>query len=101
MHEGPPNQENIERVTKEQVIESLRQNPKDLSLLHRFLDRREAEVRSSHDALTLNVEVAEIYRDAGLRDAARTAFEDAAEQAWQEHEDTLYEQLMNEVDELG
>jgi len=38
MHEGASNQENGEKVTKEQVADSLRQNPKDLTLLNKFLD---------------------------------------------------------------
>ena len=97
MSEGPPNQESIEQVTREQVIDSLRQNPEDLSLLHKFLDKREAEVRDSKDALALNVEVAEIYRDAGLREAARKAFQQADEQAWQEGEDVLCERLTSEA----
>jgi len=100
MHEGASNQENGEKVTKEQVADSLRQNPKDLTLLNKFLDRREAEGKNSKDTLVLNVEVAEIYRDSGLKDMAKDAFMKAAEQAWHERDDVLYEQLMNEAEAL-
>lgn len=99
MFEGAPNPESAE-VSKSEVVESLKQNPEDLSLLHKFLDRREAEVQDSRGALILNIEVAEIYRDAGLLEAAKEAFSQAAEQAWQEQEDALYNQLMNEADKI-
>lgn len=70
MFEGPPNPESAE-VSKSEVIDSLKQNPEDLSVLTKFLDRREAEVTNSREALALNVEVAEIYRDSGLLEAPR------------------------------
>ncbi len=84
-------------ISKKDVVEFLLKNPEDLSLLHRYLDRREGEVKNSKDVLELNVEVAEIYRDAGLREAAIDAFRDAAEQAWQEGEDELSEKLKGEA----
>lgn len=99
--EGFPQPENIETISKQEVIDSLVQNPEDLSVLNKFLDLREKEVQSSKDTLNVNVEVAEIYRDAGLLEAAKQAFEDAANQAWQEGEDDLYEKIMAEVDKLA
>jgi hypothetical protein len=83
MNEGAPNQET---VSPRNVIESLRQNPDDLSVLEKFLDARNLEVRSSKDALALNIELAEIYREAGMLDAAYEAFLDARDQAKQEGE---------------
>ncbi|MEX2010505.1 MAG: hypothetical protein WD874_01730 [Parcubacteria group bacterium] len=99
MFEGAPNPENAE-ISKDNVIESLRNNLEDLSPLNRFLDKREAEVKNSKDALALNIEVAEIYRDSGLLESAKDAFTQAAEQAWQEHDDALHEQLIAEADKI-
>jgi hypothetical protein len=99
MFERSPNQENNE-TSKEAVVESLRSNPEDKSLLNQYLDQREAQVRTSEDALVLNIEVAEIYRDSGLLESAKEAYEQAAEQAWQERSDILYEELMDEVDKI-
>ena len=99
MFEGAPNQESVE-VSKSEVVESLKQNPEDLSLLTKFLEKREAEVTNSKETLALNVEAAEIYRDAGLLEIAKEAFTQAAEQAWLEYDDALYEQLMAEADKI-
>lgn len=99
MFEGTPNQEGAE-ISKGDVIESLRQNPENLSLLTKFLEKRDAEVTNSKETLALNIEVAEIYRDAGLLEAAKEAFTQAAEQAWQEQDDALYEHLMIEADKI-
>jgi len=96
-----PSQENKEVVSSEEVISSLRQNPEDLTLLNKFLDFREKEVQTSRETLILNVDVAKIYRDSGLVEAAKQAFSDAATQAWQEGEDEAYEKIMNELDKLG
>lgn len=101
MKEGPPKQERGERLSVEEVVASLRSNPENLSPLHQFLDQKESAVQTSKDVLLLNVTVAGIYRDAGLLDAARQAFEDAAEQAWQEREDDLYHMLTGELQKLA
>jgi hypothetical protein len=100
MFEAPQPEEGSERITSEEVIESLRTNPEDLSKLLKYLEAREKEVTSSKETLNLNIKIAEIYRDAGLKEAALKSFEDAATQAWNENEDTLYEQLMDEADKL-
>ncbi len=99
MHEGIPSKEGSPH-SKEKVIASLREDPQNLSVLQEYLATKEAEVYSSLDALRLNVETAEIYRDAGLMEAARDAFEAAAEQAYQEHEDELYGRLVSELERL-
>ena len=86
--------------TKAEVIAALAANPEDFSLLNRYLDAREAEGKTSADTLALNIEVAEIYRDAGMAEAAYVAFLDAAEQAWQELKHDLYEHLKTEANKL-
>jgi hypothetical protein len=101
MSEKFPSKEDFSAPSKHEVISSLQKNPEDLSVLHSFLDKREGQVRTSKEALLLNVEVAEIYRDAGLIEAARQAFADAADQAWQEEEAETYEALMAELKNFG
>jgi hypothetical protein len=87
MNEGFPVPEQNERVDKEKVIESLKADASDTSLLVKFMESREAEVTNSQEGLRLNVELAEIYRDAGLIEMAREAFADAALQAVNEGDD--------------
>jgi restriction endonuclease Mrr len=86
--------------SRDQVVESLKNKPENLEMLHQFLDAREKEVMDSKGALALNIEVAKIYRDAGLIEAARSAFQDAADQAYQEHEDILEQELLAELEKL-
>ena len=86
--------------TKAEVVAALAANPEDFSLLNRYLDTREAEGKTSADTLALNIEAAEIYRDAGMAEAAYAAFLDAAEQAQQELKDDLYKQLKAEANKL-
>ena len=99
MFEGSPNQESIEDL-KARVVESLRHSTEDLTLLNQFIDRREAEVENSKQGMSLNVEIAYIYKEAGLRDIAKQAFLDASEQAWQENDDELFEKLTEEANKL-
>lgn len=87
--------------SRDQIVESLKNNSENLELLNKFLDAREKEVVSSRDGLALIIEVAKIYRDADLIDAAKSAFQDAAEQAYQEHEDAIEQELLVELEKLG
>ncbi len=98
--EGP--KETIETApAKEIVIASLLTNPQETAVLIKYLEEREKGVKSSLDTLNLNVELAEIYRDANLTDAAREAYRDAIEQAWQERQDDLHAKLVAELEKLG
>lgn len=90
MNEGIPSNE---RISVEVVVNSLRRNPEDLSVLHKFLDERQLEVKSSKEALFLNVQLAEIYKEAGLVDAAYEAFLDARDHARQEGDDDLADKM--------
>ena len=90
-------------IEKSAVVESLRSDPENLELFLAWLLRREVEVdleNSSTSTLRLNIEVAEIYRDAGLRQEALSAFLDALEQASQERNAEAYAQLLKEVEKL-
>ena len=105
MTEGPPKippiESNPSTIDKERLVELLRANQEDLSPLNAYLNKREAEVISSKDALALNIEVAEIKRDAGNTEGAREAFTDAAEHAWQENEDERYAYCISELNKLN
>jgi len=74
----PAPQEEVE-ITREQVIESLRATPGDFSLVREFLNQREATFDKTKpvdlDYLQLDITQAEIYRDAGLINEAKEAFE--------------------------
>lgn len=99
MFEGASNQEDIESL-KARVIESLKLGTEDLSLLNEFLDRRQLEIETSQQSMMLNVEVAYMYKEAGLNKLAKEALIDAAEQAWQENDDELFEKLTEEANKL-
>lgn len=86
--------------TKQSVIESLRATPGDFALLGKYLEAKEAAASSALDNLNINIETAEIYRDAGLREAAHDAYTDALTQAWQMGEDELYEKIQDELEKL-
>ena len=94
--EGIPNQE----LNKNKVIESLRQNPEDRSLLTRYVEEREKDFKENKDYLNLNVEVAEILRDAGMLDEAYDAFLDARDQALQEQDEELAQRMFAEAEKL-
>jgi len=67
-------------ITKEAVIESLLRNPEDHTVLTAWLAEREAEVariNTSKATLELNIERAEVYRDAGFQEQAHKDFEEA------------------------
>lgn len=73
-----------ERISKEAVLDGLRRNPYDFSLYARWYTERQRDVEanwSSLETLKLNVEVAEMLRDAGLSEEALEAFNSAIDQA--------------------
>jgi hypothetical protein len=41
--------------------------------------------------------MASLYAEAGLNEMATASLEDAAEQAWQEHQDDLHAEIMEEL----
>jgi hypothetical protein len=82
--------ENIEdTLTKSLVADSLRKNPQDVTLLNAWMDMRLAKIQASYISredtekrtMEYTVELAEIYRDAGLIEAAADAYNDAADMA--------------------
>ena len=102
----PPNEQKEdegEEIQAEQVVESLKTDPENKELLLKWLDRRQQEVEAANTSeagLQLNIEIAQVYRDAGLTEYAAQAFRDAAMQAYQERKDDIYEELMQEAERL-
>ena len=99
--------ESAPSVTREEVVRLFKDNAHSeeaIAALQIWMAHEEARVsqeNTSKATLRLNVSVAELYRDAGLTEEALEAFEQAAQQAWQEHEDDLYESLIAEADKLA
>ena len=79
-------------------------NPESCKLLLEWTMEQEKLAEQSGDyigaQILLNIKRAKIYRDAGNADAAREAFADAAEHAWNEHRDELYGQIIAEMEKV-
>ena len=97
MSEGAPNQESLSR---EQVVEILKTSGEDLRALTRYLDQREKDCRNGRDNVILNMEKAEILRDAGMPAEAYDAFLDARDQALNEEDEELAARLFAEAEKL-
>ncbi len=100
MSEKFPSKEGMREISREDVVAALRENPENLSFFNLYIKRKEGELKTSKDTLLVNMEIAEIYRDAGLLKAAQEAFTDAAAQAWNEYEDEIYQNIIAELDKL-
>lgn len=100
MNERVPKREAFKELSRDEVVSSLLKDPEDFSVLHTYVEKREKEGRTSKDTLDLNVEIAEIYHDAGFLEAAIESMEAAAEMAWQESRDGLYVKLVERLNNL-
>jgi len=83
-------------ITRDEVVERLRNDPKDLSPLHEYLDMREAQVQTEREGLELIFETAHIYRDAGMDSAGRDALDDAIMQSFEMGDDELNKRAIEE-----
>jgi len=105
MNEGAPRQlsqtEKKEFPTgRSRVIESLKENPDDLTLLLQYhANRQDARDRGEISSLDYTIDTAEIYRDAGKTAAATESFEAACEHALGER-DERYTYCMSELEKL-
>lgn len=76
-------------LTKESVIESLQMFPNDNSLLVAYVEQAQKLIQASYVSredteirqFKFNLELAEIYRDAGLTENAADAYNDVADYA--------------------
>jgi hypothetical protein len=92
-------------VTKESVIGALRASPEDVELLTTYIDtqreRTQTPYLSHEDAkrmtLEFAIELAEIYRDSGLIEMAADAYNDAADVAQANDNDTAYAAILEEI----
>lgn len=101
MAEGIPTQKKESfSMTKEEVVRRLQENPTDLTPFLEWLTSRQEQVKTDADGNDLILETGEMYRDAGMVEAARDAFTDAAEQARQMHDDERYWRAQDELDKL-
>lgn len=95
-------------LTKESVIESLRDNPENFELLGAYQDKRLKQIQAPYipreetEVLTFkfNIEVAEIYRDAGLKEAAWDAYNDAADFAQANGMEEEYQKILAEMEKI-
>lgn len=98
--------ENMENgVTKEAVVASLKQNPENLEILHSFIDKRQKQIQAPYvsredtekGTFAFTIELAEIYRDAGLTEAAADAYNDAADMAQANGMEEEYNAILAEL----
>lgn len=112
MNEQSPDnnpQRNIEKsLTKETVIESLRNFPNDPSVLIAYVEQQEKLVQAPYvsredteeRSFKFAVELAEIYRDAGLTENAVDAYNDAADMAQAKGMEEEYNAILAEIAKL-
>ncbi|MEN9337938.1 MAG: hypothetical protein RIQ41_252 [Candidatus Parcubacteria bacterium] len=105
----PENSKPVERfeeiLTPKLVSESLRNNPEDLSLFTAWMDVRQRQIQASYISredtetrtMEFTIELAGIYRDAGLYEAAADAYNDAADMAQANGIDRAYEACLAEL----
>jgi hypothetical protein len=92
-------------ITKEAVIDSLRQNPENVSLLASYIDAKREQFQApylSHEeakrkALEFAIELAEVYKEAGLRENAWEAYNDAANVAQANGMEEEYQRILIEM----
>ncbi len=93
----PVNGAEVSRLLKDSGPE----NPEAKTLLNKWLDENQLKVESGVITnLEFNISWAELYRDAGMGEIAREAFEQAAELARQENKDNEYDRLQREIENL-
>lgn len=112
MNEKPPENNKIEdlekNITKESVINSLRENPENLEFLNMYMDIWEKKVQAQYvsreetERLTFEyaLDLAEVYRDAGLTEFARDAYTDASYVAQANGMNEQYDAILLEIAKL-
>ena len=100
MIERVPTPEESEIPTREKVVASLLADKTDFSKLISYVDAKEKEVKDERGDLLLAVDIAEIYRDAGMKDLAMESFQEAIELAEKEGDLELKDRLVDEAEKL-
>lgn len=108
----PENNEPTEKwedvLTTKFVADSLREHPEDITLLNAWMDLRQKQIQASYISredtekrtLAFTIELAGIYRDAGLTEVAADAYNDAADMAQATGEHRAYEAILAELAKL-
>lgn len=87
----------VSNLLKERGFE----NPEAKDLLNKWLDENQKKVEeSSITNLEFNIAWAELYRDAGVKEAALEAFDQVAELARQEGNDEALRRIKEEITKL-
>lgn len=91
----PPSPEEEKNITSSEVSQLLKEqglSPEGCELLGTWLDSEHARVEAGETSdLKVNLVLAEVYRDAGLKAEAIEAYEDVRDQAYGEGNDLLRE----------
>lgn len=95
-------------VTRELVVTSLREHPEDLTILNAWVDIKQKQIQAPYISredtekrtFEFAVELAELYRDAGLREAAWDAYNDAADMAQANGMEEVYQRLLVEMGKI-
>ncbi len=98
----PPAPESGEKIEKQAVIDAIKanglDNPETILLLNKWTDQRKVEIDGSENPgsgeSALNIEISDMYLEAGKIDAAFVTLEDALNQADQEGNVELQDQIV-------
>lgn len=101
MIERVPNQEDEKVPTREAVVESLRADNRDFSKLMIYANARGEELTGDKGNILLAVEIAEIYRDAGMKNKANEAIQEAIELAEKVGDLELHDRIIDEAEKLA
>lgn len=98
-----PSQFESKEEKREKLIEALKERvdaPETRELLLAWVDEEEKIANAEKSAIgriEMARRMARLYREAGLNEMTVLSLEDAAEQAWQERQDDLYREIMEEL----
>ena len=107
--EGENKIESLEnKVTKEAVINSLCENPKNIALLTTYIEARQKQIQAPYvsredterKTFEFTLELAEIYRDANLTEVAVDAYNEAADFAEANGMEKEYKAILGELAKL-
>lgn len=92
-------------LTKSLIADSLQKDPQNLALLNAWMDMRQNKIQTFYISredteirtMEFTVELADIYRDAGLTEAAADAYNDAADMAQANGISRAYEACLAEL----
>ncbi len=91
-------------VSDQKLIDALKskgvEDPEVHQLLQQWTEREERQVINPEDAIKFNQRMARLYIEAGYIQEGLEALESARKQAWNEQRGELFNQIMDEMDEI-